>query len=218
MVNHRENRIFSELTDKNIIGSLNSECSNRNILWLHVPCVSWGMKWSLCVVVVKLKTVVLKGFHMTLLSVTFWAQLSSPKKKTTHLTFPPLTFFGRGQAEHQEKHLTFDLWPAGSMWPLSSCKSLQQGYVLHFLQPTWLPYKKHTTSTHTHTLHPHVDRNTHSRNNVTSKTGYRWLQWWETSNDLRKKKNVIFMCDLCKRSAVLFLLTEAQLYFWYLSL
>lgn len=71
---------------------------------------------------------------------------------------------------------------------------------------------------HTHTLHPHVDRNTHSRNNVTSKTGYRWLQWWETSNDLRKKKNVIFMCDLCKRSAVLFLLTEAQLYFWYLSL
>lgn len=159
MVNHRENRIFSELTDKNIIGSLNSECSNRNILWLHVPCVSWGMKWSLCVVVVKLKTVVLKGFHMTLLSVTFWAQLNSPKKKQTHLTFPPLTFFGRGQTEHQEKHLTFDLRAACGHWVRARAYN-KATYCTSFSQHGCHTRNTPLPHTHTHFIHTWIETHT----------------------------------------------------------
>lgn len=154
--------------------------------------------------------------------VSTWRFCQSPSglnwillKKNPIKRFLLWPFFGRGQTEHQEKHLTFDLRAACGHWVRARAYN-KATYCTSFSQHGC--HTRNTPLPHTHTLHPHVDRNTHSRNNVTSKTGYRWLQWWETSNDLRKKKNVIFMCDLCKRSAVLFLLTEAQLYFWYPSL
>lgn len=71
------------------------------------------------------------------------------------------------------------------------------------------------TNTHTHTLHQQVDRNTHGKNNVTAKTWFWWFHGdrramiWETKEQPKKWS---LICDLCKRSAFLFISVEAESY------
>lgn len=103
-------------------------------------------------------------------------------------TFPSLTFFW------EEKDKLSIIWPAGSMWPTRSCKSLKQGYALYFLQPTWLPNKKHThTHKGTHSLHQCGQKHTQPeqcniKNMIQMISMVRDEEWLE-----EKKQNVIFM-------------------------
>lgn len=88
------------------------------------------------IVDVKFKTVVLKHFYIS----------------------PIFFFFGRRDAKPSINFFfTFDLRATCDHW--EHTKSLQQCYVPYFLQPTWLPHKKHK-HTQIHTLHQQVDRKT----------------------------------------------------------
>lgn len=97
---------------------------------------------------------------------------------------------------HEEKHMTFDL--QRNMLPPSWCESSKQG------ARSTLPSAGRTRDTptrpHARTrTHAPSTCNTHSQN-VTAKRDTGDLNG-ETSNELRKQKNEMFVCDLCKRLA-----------------